>query len=94
MDGREETPDPIWEKKYCKLKFFYFNPNDRRILPEKSWVGHRVINFANPSSVVLGILFFIGCFILLQIFGGIFWIVVFFAMITNVFMSNKDKIDL
>lgn len=37
-----------------RLRFFYYNPKDKRLLPPKKieWMGY-TINFANPYSVLL-----------------------------------------
>jgi len=37
-----------------RLRFFYYNPKDKRLLPPKKieWLGY-TINFANPYSVLL-----------------------------------------
>ena len=45
-----------WHKdpKNWHLRFFYYNPKDKRLLPPKriEWMGY-TINFANPYSVLL-----------------------------------------
>jgi uncharacterized membrane protein len=45
-----------WHKDPSKwsLRFFYYNPKDKRLLPPKriEWMGY-TINFANPYSVLL-----------------------------------------
>ena len=44
-------------KAYWKLGIFYFNPKDKRIFPPKRMKGLAwTINFANPWSVIAGLL--------------------------------------
>ena len=47
-DGKEKSP---WY-----LGVFYYNPEDKRLIPGKrvKWLGW-TINFANPYSILLGI---------------------------------------
>jgi uncharacterized membrane protein len=54
----KETKDKwLKEDKYWKWGIFYYNPEDKRILPRKriSWMGW-TINFANKKSIVVFII--------------------------------------
>lgn len=57
-----------WHKdsKNWKLGIFYFNPDDKRLLPPKRWKGMGwTINFGNPYSI-LGILALLGIIVGLE----------------------------
>ncbi|RYE24464.1 MAG: hypothetical protein EOP51_07310 [Sphingobacteriales bacterium] len=62
----EDTKEPEKENdNYYVLGLFYFNRNDKRLLPPKRrpWMGW-TINFANPWSILLFIAIIATCILL------------------------------
>ena len=57
----------IVENDHFYARIFYFNPEDKRIFLPKRTGGGYTVNFANPLSIIAGILVISG-FLLLGIF--------------------------
>ncbi len=68
-DHTDQQTKDAWhaDPKNWKLGLFYFNPEDKRILPPKriKWLGW-TINFANPWSVLTLILMLLALVFLLS----------------------------
>jgi uncharacterized membrane protein len=56
--------ETITESEHFHWQLFYFNPDDNRIFVPKQTGGGVTINFANPLSIIAGILL-ICCFLAL-----------------------------